>query len=219
MPPFTMDTTWHGPALRLRDEGKDAVEVGEAVGKHPATVRKLFARNPPASTNGHATIDAETVERLRAAAIPGQATVDDHLAPNGHPCPVCGELCDEPGVCPECVAPPEDDPRHPDTLVDFRGVAPDPEPEPLDFEERLKGTRQLALDFGPNAEPAVGGLLKLKSDSLASGFYGLGDVITGTFTARVVDVVGKERLQRASGEFRMQPQGHVALVTEITVDS
>jgi hypothetical protein len=46
---------------------------------------------------------------------------------------------------------------------------------------------------------------------------GLGDLITGTFTARVVDVLGAERFQRASEEYRIQPQGHVALITEITV--
>jgi hypothetical protein len=72
----------------------------------------------------------------------------------------------------------------------------------------------MALDFGENADVPVGGTLVIKSDKLASGFYGLGDIITGTFTARVVDVAGKERLQRASEEFRAQPQQHVALITE-----
>jgi hypothetical protein len=43
-------------------------------------------------------------------------------------------------------------------------------------------------------------------------------VISGTFTARIVDVAGKERLQRASEEFRAQPQHHVALITELSVD-
>jgi hypothetical protein len=90
----------------------------------------------------------------------------------------------------------------------------DPEPDPIGYEVRLAGTQQQAFDFGSEELP-VGGTLKLKSDKLASGFYGLGDVITGTFTARVVDVAGAERYQRASEEYRVQPQGHVALITEI----
>jgi hypothetical protein len=193
-----VDTEWQAEVLRLKAEGKSSAEIAEAVGKHAGTVRKVIAR--AASTNGHATVDAETAERIRKAAE-GQTDVYDHL-------------------------PAEDDPEHPDTLAEFRGEAGEPvgdmpgqtPPEQEDYEVRLKGTRQLALDFGPNADAVVGATIVLKSDKLASGFYGLGDVITGTFTARVVDVAGKERLQRASGEFRAQPQHHAALITDLTVD-
>jgi hypothetical protein len=100
-----------------------------------------------------------------------------------------------------------------DAVGDMPPTDPPADPE---YESRLKGTRQMALDFGADELP-VGGTIKFKSDKLASGFYGLGDVVTGTFTARVVDVAGAERFQRASEEFRIQPQGHVALITEITV--
>jgi hypothetical protein len=194
-----VDTEWQAEVLRLKAEGKSSAEIAEAVGKHAATVRKVIARNPPwPHENGHATVDAETADRIRKAAE-GQTDVYDHLA--------------------------EDDPEHPDTLAEFRGEAGEPvgdmpgqtPPDAGDYEVRLKGTRQLALDFGPNADAVVGATIVLKSDKLASGFYGLGDVITGTFTARVVDVAGKERLQRASGEFRAQPQHHVALITDLTV--
>jgi hypothetical protein len=175
----TVDTEWQERVLALKAEGKSSAEIAEAVGKHAATVRKVIARAKE-STNGHATVDAETAERIRKAAE-GQTDVYDHL-------------------------PAEDDPEHPDTLAEFRGEAGEP------------GTRQMALDFGENADVPVGGTLVIKSDKLASGFYGLGDIITGTFTARVVDVAGKERLQRASEEFRAQPQHHVALITDLTVD-
>lgn len=193
----TVDTSidWQREVLRLKygPQQMTSAEIAETVGKHAATVRKVVNR----------ATDEQVAEVL------GQTTVDEHLA---------GDV------------PPEDDPEYTeaDPLERFKeeaGMAvgpmpPDPNPpEPLGFESRLAGTRQMALDFGPEADTPVGGTLKLKSDKLASGFYGLGDVITGTFTARIVDVAGAERFQRASEEFRVQPQGHVALITEISLES
>lgn len=70
-----MDTAWHASALAMRDDGKNANEVADEIGKHPATIRKLFARNPPASSNGHGD----------PGLIPGQTTVDDHLPPEDDP--------------------------------------------------------------------------------------------------------------------------------------
>lgn len=193
------DGDWTREVLRLKygPQQMTSAEIAEAVGKHAATVRKVVAR----------ATQTEIAEVLASEAfsgpIPGQTTVDDHL-------------------------PPEDDPDYTsDPLDDFKSEAgeavgpmpPDPNPpEPIGYEARLAGTRQMALDFGAEELP-VGGTLKLKSDKLASGFYGLGDVITGTFTARIVDVAGAERFQRASEEFRVQPQGHVALITEIALET
>lgn len=187
------------------------------------------AQGPPEP--GEILMNSRTGEDFEV--IPGQTTVDDHLT-GADNCDKCGALatltyvpeyganfCEACAADPQATgpldeAPPEDDPEHPDTQAEFQGQREMDGGEVV--EERLKGTRQMALDFGPNADLPVGGTLKLKSDKLASGFFGLGDVVTGTFTARIVDVAGAERFQRASEEYRMQPQQHVALITDITLE-
>lgn len=186
-----IDSAWAQEAIRRSGEGQDAANIAVAVGKNAASVRKVLKA---AREQGLLPADPIVESNLgngngNGHAIPGQTTVDDHLA-------------DFKAEAGEAVGPMP--PREPEDALD------DPEP-------RLKGTRQLALDFGPNADIPVGGTLVIKSDKLASGFFGLGDVIEGTFTARIVDVGGKERLQRASEEFRAQPQAHVALITDLRV--
>lgn len=185
-------TDWQREVLRLKygPQQMTSAEIAEAVGKHAATVRKVVARATP--------------DEIHEAT--GQTTVDDHL-PSEEPDPF-------------------DDPEHPDALAQFREQAgeavgpmpPDQDPpEPISYEVRLAGTRQMALDFGENADVPIGGTLVIKSDKLASGFYGLGDLVEFTATARIVDVAGKERMDSASEEFRAKPQHHVALITEVAI--
>jgi hypothetical protein len=190
------------------------VEIAERFGKSASQVRKVIAQ---ASTERHVNgahtgnedfdgdynheneplIDLATDERVH--------TMDEDVEPQA-------------SITAALESP--EDPLHAfkreagDPVGDMPPADPPADPT---TETRLQGTQQMHIDFGPHAEIPVGGTLKLKSDKLASGFYGLGDLITGTFTARVVDVLGAERFQRASEEYRIQPQGHVALITEITV--
>lgn len=88
----TLDTGWQAEAARLRREERMATaEIAERVGRSASQVRRVLATantdramNGASNGNGHATVDAETAERIRAAAetgeIPGQTTVDEHLA-------------------------------------------------------------------------------------------------------------------------------------------
>lgn len=219
-----IDSDWAQQSIALKAEGKESAEIAEAVGKNAASVRKVLAEArrqgllpdgpvaPPTNGNGNgrAYYDHEAGVIVNPP-IPGQTTVDDHLT---HYAPVDDV--------------PDDGFRPTDEIIaDFKAEAGEPvgdmppaDPEDTDplMVSRLKGTRQLALDFGENADVPLGGTLVIKSDKLASGFFGLGDVIRGTFEARIVDVAGKERLQRASEEFRAQPQHHVGLITDLTVE-
>jgi hypothetical protein len=193
-------TDWQQEAVRLRrDEKMATVEIAERFGKSASQVRKVIAQ---ASTERHVNgsgpmVDEDAAERVGKTWGPNATQGDIEQALDKPEDPLHAfkrEAGDPVGDMP-----PADPPADPTT------------------ETRLQGTQQMHIDFGPHAEIPVGGTLKLKSDKLASGFYGLGDLITGTFTARVVDVLGAERFQRASEEYRIQPQGHVALITEITV--
>lgn len=189
-------TDWQAEALRLRaTTSMQPVDIGEAVGKHPATIRKLFARTP---------------ETDYGANIPGQTTVDEQIAAS-------------PGEPDQ----PEDDPeRHVDPLDQFRAEAgeavgpmppvPEEDSEPV-VETRVRGTRQLALDYGDDVDIPTGGTLVIRSEKLASGFFARGDVITGTFTARIVSVGDSEKFDKDCEDFRAKPQAHVALITEFTV--
>lgn len=197
-------TDWQREVLALKfgPQQMAATDIAEVVGKHAATIRKVIAR---------ATED-EVAEILAADSfIPGQTTVDEQIA----------------AATPGEPDAPEDDPeRNIDPLDQFRSeageaVGPMPPQEPEDnepvTETRIRGTRQMALDFGAEADIPVGGTLVLKSDKLASGFFDMGDVISGTFTARIVKIGGEEKFDSASEEFRAKPTAHVALITEFMV--
>jgi hypothetical protein len=182
------------------------VEIAERFGKSASQVRKVIAQ---ASTERHVNGNDPYAEKP-----------EDHIGLDQPPLvKVPDAVVNEQGDIEQALDKPED-PLHAfkreagDPVGDMPPADPPADPT---TETRLQGTQQMHIDFGPHAEIPVGGTLKLKSDKLASGFYGLGDLITGTFTARVVDVLGAERFQRASEEYRIQPQGHVALITEITV--
>jgi hypothetical protein len=204
-----------------------AAEIADAVGKHPATVRKVLARASaePSNGNGHGPIDAETAARLRDAAtgdgdppagpIPGQIDIDGSetggdIFPDGR------------SSGPEEERDPT--PRYDRSAFEAEAgeaVGPMP-PREMDggelvTEVRLQGTRQLAIDFGPAADIPTGGTLVVKSEKLASGHFGLGDVITGTFTARITDAGGKERVDKLSEEWRAKPTAYVATITELEV--
>jgi len=217
---------WEAEVVDLKRQGLDTREIAEALDKHPSTIRKAVARAREAgrladdrvlsSDEASAAFGAPSAA---APAIRGQTTVDDFT----------GEV------------PPEDDPEYEpetpgndwinapgrDPLEDFKAEAgeavgpmppgPEEDTDP-DVVSRVAGTRQMALDFGPEADVPVGGTLVVKSEKRASGHFGMGDVITGTFTARITDIGGKERFDSASEEFRAKPTAYVATITEFTVD-
>ena len=117
-----------------------------------------------------------------------------------------------------------------DPLEDFRAEAgeavgpmpPETPPEPLATEVVLPlmpGTRQLALDLGPNAAPVLKATVKFTSEKWPSGHFGMGDVVKGTFTARIVNVPAKEKFDEASGEFRAKDKDYGALITEIEYEA
>src|SRR5262245_54179143 len=197
-------------------------EIAERVGRSASQVRRVIAAanaerhvsaaEAASNGNGHHEYVPEdwTPEEIAAVkaereAIAGQTTVDDFIPPEDEPWD--GARAHSEGHRGD--VPPEDDPAHPDTLAEFRGEAGEPvgpmppaEPEDTDpeIETRVKGTRQLCIDFGEGADLPSGGTLVLKSAKLASGHYGMGDVVSGTFTARITDVGAKERLDSASEE-------------------
>lgn len=79
----------------------------------------------------------------------------------------------------------------------------------------LKGTRQMALDLGPNAAPITESTVTFKSEKWPSGHFGMGDVVSGTFTARIVSTPGKEKFDKDMEEFVAAPMAYGALITEI----
>jgi hypothetical protein len=223
-----MSTTtkdWEAEALSLKDQGLSTAEIADQVGKHPASVRRLVARQPEPSSNGngngHGPIDAATAARLRDAAtgdgdppagpIPGQIDIDGDEVMGGALSSGPEEERDPtPGYDKEALE-----------AEAGEAVGPMP-PREMDGGElvteiRLQGTRQLAIDFGPAADIPTGGTLVVKSEKLASGHFGLGDVITGTFTARITDAGGKERVDKLSEEWRAKPTAYVATITELEV--
>jgi hypothetical protein len=173
----------------MRGWGHDAVVVGEAVGKHPATIRKLFARNPPEN----ALMDQEDAGNT--------VSVDQ------------GDI--------EAALDKPEDPLHAFKREAGEPVGDMPPGEPPAdpvSEVRYRGTRQTCLDFGPNADLPTGGTLTVKSEKLASGHFGLGDVITGTFTARVTGFGAKEKFDKGSEEYRASTVPYVATITEISYE-
>jgi len=188
------DCDWQSEAVSLKRAGLESKDIAEALDKHPATIRKVIARAREAGElpNDELSIVAGAPERE----------------------------FDEDGIAAELNG-------DRDPLEDFKaeageavGPMPPSEPENTDpdTEVRLAGTRQMALDFGPEADTPVGGTIVLRSEKLASGFFGLGDVIEGRFTARVVKVGAEEKADKDIGEYRAKPVAHVALITELAVD-
>lgn len=157
----------------------------------------------------------------------GQAAALTYLPEYGaNFCETCA--ADPQATGPLDEVPAQDDPEHTaDPLDDFRSEAgdavgpmpPDPSPpEPGQYEVRLAGTRQMALDFGENASLPTGATIVLKSEKRASGFYGLGDVFSGTFTARVTKTPGEEKFDKDMGEYMAKDIAYQATITEFSID-
>jgi hypothetical protein len=190
---------WRAEVVRLKREGMESKDIANVVGKSASTVRKVIKRaidEGHANTNGHREeFTVEAVADALQAPIPGQVDIDGSEARDpleqfkAEAGEAVGEMQPRPG-------------EEPAGVLD----------EPVVF---VRGTRQLALDFGPNAAPVRDATVTFKSEKMASGFFGLGDVVSGTFTARIVGVPAKEKFDEASGEFRAQPVAHSALITEI----
>lgn len=184
---------WQAEAISLKRNGLESKNIAAALDKHPATIRKVIARAREAGE-----------------------------LPNDELSIVAGDDVeyDDVGIAAEAMT--DVDPLEEFKAEAGEAVGPMPPQEPEntdpDVETRIAGTRQLALDFGPEADTPVGGTIVLRSEKLASGFFGLGDVITGSFTARVVQVGGREKKDKDFGEYRAEPVAHVALITELEVD-
>lgn len=224
---------WQADVLRLKGEGLSANDIAEQVGKHVATVRKVIARapaepevpfqetsaeiysTPSTNGNGHgpmgglATVDAETAERLRKAAgmnedrdvIPGQIDIEGGEVPshedlhNGSGLDWFKQEAGEP-------------------VGDMPPTAPEGEVTYVE-KPRIDGTRQVAFDFG--GALAEEGTLTF-TGTFPSGFFEKGDVISGTFKARIVSFTPKDKLDKKSGTFVAAPQAHTALITVLEVD-
>lgn len=210
---------WEAEAVRLKAEGKESAEIAEIIGKHPATVRKAIKRAREAE---------ESFDSRAHAMIEGQTTVDDFTATceHGEPADVECLTCRDDAL--RDLHRPPDEPRDP--LEDFKAeageaVGPMPPATPEEPGETsvtlplMKGTRQLALDFGPNAAPAHEATVKFASEKWPSGHFGLGDVVTGTFTARIVSIPAKEAFDKDSEEFRAKPIAYGALITELDYEA
>lgn len=222
------DVDWQAEVIDLKRKGLESKDIAEAVGKHAATVRKVIARaredgtlQPEEQMTVDDFVDEGTElkainEAMNRDPIEGQATVDDFTEPTPE------EIAEDMGIDPVR-----------DPLKDFRAEAgeavgemqtrPGEEPagvlEPDEALPVMPGTRQLALDLGPNAAPVHEATVTFKSEKWPSGFFGMGDVVTGTFTARIVNVPARERFDKDSEEFRAQPVAYGALITEIAYEA
>lgn len=215
----TATTDWEREALRLKGDGLSSAEIAEAVGKHPATIRKVLARAPearaktyvwndgavtdteghetadsllnPPEPNGHGTVDAETAERLREAAGLNE------------PLDCQTDLSDFIAEAGEAVGPMP--PREMDggEIVHVEEI-------------RVDGTTQLALDCG--AYEVHDSKLSFSGSASVAGFYRAGDRIYGTFEAVVTDAGTKGKLDKKTGVFGEVGQNHAAKFTALTVD-
>lgn len=202
---------WEAEVVDLKRQGLETSAIAEALGKHPATIRKAVARAREAGALADDRVLSSDEARETFQPIEGQTTVDD--------------FTDDPDAYDgngEARDPLEDFKAEAGVAVGPMQTRPGEEPEePLEAEAPqvfVSGTRQMALDFGDNAAMVTGATLVLKSEKLASGHFGLGDVIHGSFTARIVDTRGAEKLDKDIGEFVAKPTAQVALITEIEVE-
>jgi hypothetical protein len=199
-------TDWQDEAVRLRrDEKMATADIAAIFGKSASQVRRVIAQaQTERAVNGSHTEEAPNDLR----AWPAQDGM--------------GAQEPEPqGDITAALANPED-PLHAfkrEAGPSVGAMPPtDPPADPEEPETRYRGTRQTCLDFGPNADLPTGGTLVVKSEKLASGFFGRGDVITGTFTARITKVGSEEKFDKASEEYRAEPVPHVATITEISYE-
>lgn len=188
---------WEHEVVDLKLKGLETSDIAAALDKHPATIRKAVAR----ARDRGALADDRVLSSDEASAtfgneIPGQTTVDDHL-------------------------PPEDDPEHADDdgdpLEEFPGEEPAGELD--DQGPFVQGTRQMAIDFGAECPIVSKATLKFTSEKAASGFFGLGDEITGTFRATVTAAPGKLKMDKDLGEWVAAPTDYVATIEHFTVDA
>lgn len=249
MTELVQDLAWQADALELRATTElTTSEIGNRVDKHPATIRKLFARNPPpvadptadramSTEEANAAFSAISmtptpVDEQHEGTIPGQTTVDDFTDTCEHGVP----LLDECETCdPQVTPPPTPDdwenwePGAKEAFKSEAGEAVGPMPpvvtvtremdggEEVVAVPQIKGTAQLALDFGPDAAMVTSATVVFKSEKLTSGYFEMGDVIHGTFTARITAITGAEKLDKDLDVFVAKPQAQVATITEIEV--
>lgn len=183
-------TDWQAEALRLKGEGWSSASIAEAVGKHPATVRKVINRAPeePQSVTPEEWKPPTITVLDDREPIAGQTDLADFIEEAGEP---VGEMQTRPGEEPAGVVD--------DVFVE---------------ENRVDGTTQFAIDFG--GDQALDGTLSI-SGSFPSGFFRKSDVISGTFTARVVAVTGKDKLDKKSGVVKETGQSHSAALTAVRI--
>lgn len=243
---MTVDTQdWMAEAVRLRrEEQMPTQDIAARVDRSPSRVRRVLAEaNAARFTEPSAGDRVTTREEFDAAEetahlhthteagpIPGQTTVDDHL-PSEEPPPE-----DDPEYEAEAYEPGPaneyDQSFESRGLEDFKaeaGEAVGPMPpavtitremdggELVETAPPIRGTAQLALDFGPNAAMVTSATVVFKSEKLGSGYFEMGDVISGRFTARITGINGAEKLDRDLGEFVAKPQAHTATITEIEI--
>lgn len=197
---------WQSEAIDLKRQGLDSNAIAEAVGKSPSTVRKVIARAREAGT-----LPAE----FAVVDVPPEDDPEYEAPHHEHDKPLPDDFRADLGDR--------------DPLDEFKAEAgeavgpmpPETPPEPGETEHALpvlKGTRQLALDLGPNAAPITESTVTFKSEKWPSGHFGMGDVVIGTFRARIVSTPGKEKWDANEEEFVAAPMNYGALITEISYE-
>lgn len=220
---MTVDTQdWMAEAVRLRrEEQMETADIAARVDRSPSRVRRVLAEANAARFTEPAGPDRvlSTEEASEAFSEP-QTTVYDHLPPSEEPAPEDDPEYEPEGIADqwfraeagEPVGPMQTRPgEEPPTQREMDGgeeVVPSPQ---------IKGATQLALDFGPNAAMVTSATIVLKSEKLTSGYFEMGDVIHGSFTARITAITGAEKLDKDLDVFVAKPQAQVATITEITV--
>jgi hypothetical protein len=199
---------WEADAVRLKAQGKDAHEIGALLDKHPASIRKAWKRAEDRRLTEAEAKDvfAETCEHgvrwdvgcmtcvdAKNAAVTATVIEVDERDP----------LEDFKAEAGEAVG--DMPPREPDAAL--------PDPEPI-----VRGTRQMAIDFGEEAPIVCKATLKFTSEKAASGFFGLNDQITGTFRATITTAPGKLKWDKDLEEWVAAPVDYVATIEEFTVD-
>lgn len=193
-----IDSAWAQEAIRRNREGQDAANIAVAVGKNAASVRKVLRaareqgvlpRDPiadsnrgiPANGNGH---------HSEPDVIPGQTTVDDHLA-------------DFKAEAGEAVGPmPPKPPEETETVY----IA----------QLRIDGTQNLPVKVGGKAPGSC--VVTLSGKAEVDGFLRKGDRLRGTFEALVVSEGAEDKIDKDTGVAVEAIQRHKAMFTDLRVE-
>lgn len=187
-----IDSGWAREAIRRKSEGQESSQIAIAVGKNAATVRKvlrtareqgLLPADPitGAAANGNGHHDPDP--------IPGQTTVDDHLA-------------DFKAEAGEAVGPmPPKPPEETETIYVSQ--------------LRIDGTQNLPVKVGGKTPGSC--VVTFSGKAEVDGFLRKGDRLHGTFEALVVSEGAEDKIDKDTGVAVEAIQRHKAIFTDLRV--